>query len=444
MDYKEDASFQKTFLAADKLKKVDITQPLQNILGTDSSLPVLVQSFVNAQAQTNHQLFVLLGEQTANSESIRLNDDELTPAQQRDYIRDLATKQNILSRHLEKSLQAQIDQASGLHVADDLHLIHPPPKTWGNELKVSDSGLKMIPDFSGDSSQNESLLGIFFRAVYSLANTANLTETATLAVIIRKLIGSAHELVDSNIKQAGGLEHIQLKQIVSLLEKKFLLHVSPISAQAALHALRQGTLTYSQLQAKVTRLARLATRMEPSEDRDNLTRVKEMSSFLMAISATDRAFINNENARRQGQNLSTLGLDQMVDILLRVAADKLSFTDFDHINVVNDQVTRCPINSPHSHLTGAVNKTTDQQLHPSKPKKKTLPNKKRPFITCQMANVSPHACLMCGDTSHLFKSQDCVYVGLDLMTSPCRHCGIGVHPHQKCVHQKTRAGQRRF
>ena len=283
MDYKEDASFQKTFLAADKLKKVDITQPLQNILGTDSSLLVLVQSFVNAQAQTNHQLFVLLGEQTANGESIRLNDDELTPAQQRDYIRDLATKQNILSRHLEKSLQAQIDQASGLHVADDLHLIHPPPGTWGTELKVSDSGLKMIPDFSGDSSQNESLLGIFFRAVYSLANTANLTETATLAVIIRKLIGSAHELVDSNIKQAGGLEHIQLKQIVSLLEKKFLLHVSPISAQAALHALRQGTLTYSQLQAKVTRLARLATRMEPSDDRDNLTRVKEMSSFLMAI-----------------------------------------------------------------------------------------------------------------------------------------------------------------
>ena len=84
MDYKEDASFQKTFLAADKLKKVDITQPLQNILGSDSSLPVLVQSFVNAQAQTNHQLFVLLGEQTANGESIHLNDDEMTPAQQQD------------------------------------------------------------------------------------------------------------------------------------------------------------------------------------------------------------------------------------------------------------------------------------------------------------------------------------------------------------------------
>ena len=155
MDYKEDVTFQKTFLAADKLNKVDITQPLQNVLGSDSSLPVLVQSFINAQAQTNHQLFVLLGEQTANGENVQLDEEEMTPAQQRDYIRDLATKQNILSRHLEKSLQAQIDQASGLHVAEDLHLIHPPPETWGIELKVSDSGLKMIPDFSGDSSQNE-------------------------------------------------------------------------------------------------------------------------------------------------------------------------------------------------------------------------------------------------------------------------------------------------
>ena len=330
-------------------------------------------------------------------------------------------------------------------MAEDLHLIHPPPETWGIELKVSDSGLKMIPDFSGDSSQNESLLGIFFRAVYSLANTANLTETATLAVVIRKLIGSAHELVDSNIKQAGGLEHIQLKQIVSLLEKKFLLHVSPISAQAALHALRQGNFTYSQLQAKVTRLARLATRMEPSDDRDNLTRVKEISSFMMAISATDRAFINNENARRQGQNLATLGLDQMVDILLRVAADKLSFTDFEQINIVTDQVTRCPVTAPHSHLTGAINKTSEQQIRPAKPKKKPIIiTKKRSFITCQMANVPPNACLMCGDPSHLFKSKDCIYMGIDLMTSPCRHCGVGVHPHQKCVNQRTKAYQRGF
>ena len=30
------------------------------------------------------------------------------------------------------------------------------------------------------------------------------------------------------------------------------------------------------------------------------------------------------------------------------------------------------------------------------------------------------------------------------MTSPCRHCGVGVHPHQKCVNQRSKAYQRRF
>ena len=55
---------------------------------------------------------------------------------------------------------------------------------------------------------------LYFTFVNSLANTENITVTATLAVVNRKLIGSAHELVDSNINQAGCLEHIQLKQIV--------------------------------------------------------------------------------------------------------------------------------------------------------------------------------------------------------------------------------------
>ena len=48
-----------------------------------------------------------------------------------------------------------MDGEVGLTSSGDVHLIQPPPTEWGVEHKVSDSGLKLITDFSGDFNQNE-------------------------------------------------------------------------------------------------------------------------------------------------------------------------------------------------------------------------------------------------------------------------------------------------
>ena len=66
MDFKGDQAFAISFQAADKLTQVDTADPTKEVIGNDSSLATLMQSFVNAQAQTNHNLINFLGLQNCS------------------------------------------------------------------------------------------------------------------------------------------------------------------------------------------------------------------------------------------------------------------------------------------------------------------------------------------------------------------------------------------
>ena len=67
MDYKENPTFSASFQAADRLMKVDLADPAKDVIGSDSSLAALMQSFVNTQAQTNLNLIQFLGQQAAGA-----------------------------------------------------------------------------------------------------------------------------------------------------------------------------------------------------------------------------------------------------------------------------------------------------------------------------------------------------------------------------------------
>ena len=73
---------------------------------------------------------------------------------------------------------------------------------------------------------------------------------------------------------------LKLKMIVGHLERKFLMVSSSYLADSRLHEIKIGELSYSQLHAQITRLAKLATRLEPKDKREPLIRVKENSAFL--------------------------------------------------------------------------------------------------------------------------------------------------------------------
>ena len=103
MDFKANPAYADSFQASDKLDLVDVKDPDKDVIGSESSLATLMQSFVNAQAQTNHNLIQFLGTQAASAAgNITIDGNEMTPAQQHAYLTEIASKQNLLSRQLEK------------------------------------------------------------------------------------------------------------------------------------------------------------------------------------------------------------------------------------------------------------------------------------------------------------------------------------------------------
>ena len=90
----------------------------------------------------------------------------------------------------------------------------------------------MITPFTGDGDNNETELTIFLREVFTLSQTSNLTEAATVSVVIRKIGGSAQILLDDYVQSQGGPQSIKLKQIVGHLERKFIVQLSPLHSDA--------------------------------------------------------------------------------------------------------------------------------------------------------------------------------------------------------------------
>ena len=405
-DFKNEEIYQAGGQIDQLLKQLNLQDPNRIIIGDQTSVPQLLHDYIAAQTHTNNKLVEYISRNiniihNINGQDVSIND------QQKGLIQ-IAETQNLLSRQIERTLYQHIKEQQGEEVITPQDLINVPPSGFGSENKVSDSGLRLITVFTGDSSNNEEDLTIFLREVYALSGTSNLTEMATISVIIRKVAGSAQILLDDFIAKKGGHANVTIAQVVAHLEKKFIVQLSPLHSDAQLHAMQINDLSYSQLQAKISRLARLACRKESVEKQTTLVKVKEISSFFMAILPIDRQAINNENTRRASENLTPLNLDQMVSFLQNRIVDKINLED--NIFVLRNN---------------AKNKGFQKQI------KKTT-KKPTKFVTFKMAGVPSNSCLLCGEASHKFTNSNCPYFGEELMTSPCKKCERGAHPTRVC------------
>ena len=430
-DYKDSAQ------AAMALQQIETDNPAKMAVSTDASLATIVQNFIALQSQTNHQLLDYMAKSIApDAANVEIAERQLNTDAQKAFLKDIACKQNLMSRQLEKSLHQQIANYEGQRLQSDLHLINTPPEAWGNMDRISDSSLKLIPEFTGDSASNENDLNIFLRNVYSQVKTSGLTEEATVNVILRKLNGSAFILADRFVQDTK--TEVTVPQLVKLLESKFMISCSPLAAESQLHNLRQSGRTYAQLMATCSRLAFLATRMEKAETRVELCKIKEVSGFLMAISNNDRLNIHNENSRRQTHNLKNLNLEQMCDFLQALAAEKINYE-------------KEPIMTAQQDIHNVEYKKYDkprQGQRQGQPKKRQgwgqeqqAPQDKedrspKVFVTNNMVNVGKNACLLCGAETHHFRSEKCPYYNTQLQKSPCKWCNKGGHLHRLCRTRK--------
>ena len=158
--FTDNVKYAATYNAADKLSKLSLETPDVINIGTDTSVPALVQTFVNSQSQLTGTLFHIVGQ--AVSQDVVIDGRNVTPAQQKILLSELASKQNLFSRQLEHSLDQHIKLQQGIDSREDSHLINQPPVNFCTEAQVSDTRMRLLTEFSGDSMHNERELTQFF------------------------------------------------------------------------------------------------------------------------------------------------------------------------------------------------------------------------------------------------------------------------------------------
>ena len=91
---------------------------------------------------------------------------------------------------------------------------------------------------------------------------------------------------------------------------------------------------------------------------------------------------------------------------------------------------------------GGFNQNRDGGFGNKNPGEGTNNLKPRKFVTPEMVNVPPNACLKCASPTHRFQEVDkCVYGKGNLMTRACPNCGEGGHHFMICIkNQKPTIG----
>ena len=126
-DFSQNPEYSVSYNAANCLDQVNLEKPAQNALGEDGSLASLMQSYVSTMSQSTTQLITILGNRKCDKD-IMIDGAKVTPAQKKILLEDIASKNNLLSRQLEKSLQLQINSNKGIDEEATSYLINVPPK----------------------------------------------------------------------------------------------------------------------------------------------------------------------------------------------------------------------------------------------------------------------------------------------------------------------------
>ena len=458
--------FADTFVSSNIIPTLDVTDHNKDVFGENLSMPALMTRFINAQAQSQTEIFKALASEDVDKQT---------------QINNWVTKSNIVARKMEEALMIHCNKNEGIDTKALQFLINTPPDTYGIETKCSDSALKTLDTFSGDYQNNESALTTFLRDVFALSSTNNLTEATTIAVLTRKLAGTAHILIDSYIESKGGLTNVTIKGICHQLERKFIVTYTPLAADTKLHSLSQGSMTYPQLQAQVTKLVKLACRLEDEATRPHMIKLKETSCFLLALSQEDRHLITLENTQRANASLQSLNLEQMVDFLIKSTADRLSLREAvmhvgggssaailpstappsdpnleGTVSAVSPYIPQGASrgrgqrrgrgrgrgyqreNMPDTQFRGRGKNNSPQPFNThndkvNKGRNFQMRGQAKGFVDHKLAGVSEHACLHCGSLTHKLNSKSCPYHDTPLYNAPCRCCGKGAHMTALCV-----------
>lgn len=184
---------------------------------------------------------------------------------------------------------------------------------------VTDSTLKTIKVFRGDSGDCPEELQSWLRSIYDIQKTSNLSRNALIKVILRKSDGVARILVEDYLKSINDTAEDCLLKVILFLEQRYSLSWAPKICRAKLQSLQKthtGTKNYSALQAMISRLANLASLDQTPETRESFLKANQLPIFHACLTKTDQSILIRCEDNRVNQNQPPLDLPSAVQELL--------------------------------------------------------------------------------------------------------------------------------
>lgn len=323
------------------LSKLDINNPNTNIIPSDITTMELLRIQAHHQSETLGQALefirniVPLAE--GQDDAALLGEDiggKITVHAQKQFLENLTKKNYLVTRMIQKRETEKNNKATGSYFDPDREPICliPPAIATGDVTQISDSALKLLSSFKGDTENEAENLKTFLRGIYDVAITNKVTEECVVAVLKRKLTGTARRLIDSYIEEFDDPQRPTLKEIVLKLEDRFMSSWQPEVAAAKLSIYSKSpTQTYQSLEGEISELTGLAARGEEAATRTQWIKQKKISTFKQAINEEDRQIIYRENQSRTITGLPEMNMSQMVDYLIKYYSEKDAFVTASHL-----------------------------------------------------------------------------------------------------------------
>ena len=356
-----------------------------------------------------------------------------------------------------------------------------------NVTHCTDSSLKHIQPFEGNSGDDPENLQNFLRQIFDIQKTATLNQPAVIRIIQRKCTSVSRTLLDEFLQTLDITADDALLKVVLHLESKYALSWSPRLAKQQLQSLQRSfkdTNNYTALQASILKLSSLAALGEKSEDRATYLKSSQLPTFMNCVSKMDQSILLKAEATRAANSQPPLTLSTAVQELLTFHASRQAHKGDSIHHIKEDSMIPAPADTEQVLFSGqerrgrvmfrgrpAPDKYTPfrpqsrgptdsrQQNRKKDPRdqrdqsRRRFSSNRRPdngepadnFIPWQEAKTNPGACLRCNSASHLMTSKLCPYANTPMPKNQCRECPTGgyhyrkYHSHQQESTQQNRA-----
>ena len=486
--------------------KLDLNQPAVNVVDENSTTMELLKMQSQIQSQTLGKALEFMRNllplrEVADDAALFAENagDKVNVQAQQDYLERLAKENYLMTKMIQKRENEKDIKAKGSYFDQGREPICPIPPAiaTGDVTQASDSALKLLTTFKGDTDSEAENLKSFLRGIYDVATTNRLTEDCSKAILKRKLQGTARRLIDTYEEELSDANRPTLKEIVLKLEDRYMADWQPEIASAKLSMYSQlPTQTYQMMEGEISELTKLAARGENTTDKVNWIKNKKIAVFKQAISDEDRSLVSRENQSRNIAGLTEMTLSQMVDYLIKNYSEKMAFATASHlrthakpseddsINTVQEgtkskrqvkkerkealekdkseaqkrEEANAAFDNPNQYnqnnfrgkggrgknynnqgnrqWNNQPNGQNNQNFRGGNNYNRNQRGSSRPrkFVTPDMVNVASNACLKCNSQNHRFQeTEKCVYGQGSLMTKPCYNCNTGGHHFSICV-----------